>query len=237
MKSFIQNIYNTQADMNPLPSSREQQLMRLRLQYRLRKYLPSDKHVRMLDIGAGDGILISTLKQMGYDGITGVEISESRIARAKKLGITDIIHIDAMEYLPSHPNEFKVIFALDVIEHFTKENLITLVKLAYQALEPGGTFVVHTVNTTLYSGYRYTDLTHECGFTPESLTQLLINAGFVDIEILESGFEPVSIKTAIRKIAWSIIKIPICMFFIILTGSVQGGIYTPSMLGSGKKPA
>lgn len=237
MKSFVKNIYNTQADMVLLPSPREQQIMRLRLQYRLRKYLPSDKHVRMLDIGAGDGMLVSALKQIGYDGITGVEISESRIARAKKLGITDIIHIDAMEYLQAHPNEFKVIFALDVIEHFTKENLITLLKLVYQALESGGIFVVHTVNTVLYSGYRYTDFTHECGFTPESLLQLLINAGFIDIEILESGFEPVSIKTIIRKIAWDILKIPVRMFFIILTGSMQRGIYTPSMLGTGKKPA
>jgi len=236
MKELIKHIYETQADMKPLPSLREQEIIRNRLRHRFRKYLPADKHARMLDIGAGDGMLISTLKQMGYDNITGVEISEHRIERARKLGVTDIVHIDAMEYLDSHANEFRVIFALDVIEHFSRQNLIAFVNLVYQALQPGGIFIIHTVNTTLLSGYRDVDLTHECGFTPESLTQLLTNAGFIDIEILESGFEPVNFKTLIRKCLWNIVKIPVMLFFIILTGSVQSGIYTLSMLGSGKKP-
>src|SRR5437763_195378 len=87
--------------------------------YRMRKWLPDDKAVRVLDLGCGPGILLTALQSVGFKHLYGVDLNSEavRIARARHACVEQG---DVRDYLRSITERFDLIFAFDLVEHFTK---------------------------------------------------------------------------------------------------------------------
>ena len=57
----------------------------------------------------------------------GIDISKEQIAIADSKGYK-VFHVDVFELLRMKANLFEIIFALDFIEHFSKDELIEMLK-------------------------------------------------------------------------------------------------------------
>lgn len=76
-----------------------------------------------LDLGCGDGLLLSLLKEKGIIG-KGLDISEEGVGKARAKGF-DVSVFDFSSKLPFPDNSFDVVISLDVLEHlYDPENLL-----------------------------------------------------------------------------------------------------------------
>jgi hypothetical protein len=68
-----------------------------------------------------------------------------------------------------------MIVMLDIIEHFTREELFPLMETVVRSLRPGGRLIASVPNAESPDGLRcvYTDITHEIAFTPMSFEEML----------------------------------------------------------------
>lgn len=145
--------------------------------------LPRD--ARILEIGCGHGSLLAWLRSRGYDDLVGVDASPSDVELAnERLGASVVVVGDAGEYLEEHEGSFDVVFAKAVVEHIPRAELLQLVRALSRSLRRGGRAIVDVPNMDwiLASHERYMDLTHEGGFTRESLATLLA-LGFDDVVV------------------------------------------------------
>lgn len=96
------------------------------------------KGKKLLDIGAGSGILVEQALKKGFDAV-GVEPSRWLWQKAQELNLPVVLGIFPHEELKK---SFDVITLIDVIEHVT--NPVGLLKDAANALSPDGIVVVAT---------------------------------------------------------------------------------------------
>lgn len=150
------------------------------------KIMPANKNASILDFGCGVGHFLYHLKKMGYCNYYGIDISRQQIEYCKSY-VTDKVEIvDGMIFLQNMTEKYDVIVAHDVLEHISKEKVITILNLIFQALKKGGIFILRVPNMSNPFGLdaRYNDFTHELGYTAKSLYQILCISGFREIEIL-----------------------------------------------------
>jgi 2-polyprenyl-3-methyl-5-hydroxy-6-metoxy-1,4-benzoquinol methylase len=93
---------------------------------------------KLLDIGAGSGILVEEARQMGFDA-AGIEPSRWLQDKARRRGLEVVLGIFPH---PDLPGPFDVITLTDVIEHVSDP--VGLLKAAGKALAPGGIIAVTT---------------------------------------------------------------------------------------------
>lgn len=96
---------------------------------------------------------------------------------------------------------------------------------------PRGVVLISTMNAeSLFSTrIRYSDFTHEVGFTPDSLSQVLHFIGFTDAKVFPKGPYVHGLKSAVRWVLWRSIKQLIRFYLLVETGSVGSGVYTETM--------
>jgi 2-polyprenyl-3-methyl-5-hydroxy-6-metoxy-1,4-benzoquinol methylase len=174
-----------------------------------------NKSSSILELGCGPGYLLQYLETKGFNNCQGIDISPEQIEIAKSKGY-EVLQGDAIEFLKTTQKTFDIIFAFDFIEHFTKDELIELTSLIYKNLNSGGVFIIRTPNGQgIFSGtIIYGDLTHQTIFTPNSLIQLLSQAGFNKIECFENGPISKDFKGFIRKLVWKFFKVIVNIFRI-----------------------
>jgi cyclopropane fatty-acyl-phospholipid synthase-like methyltransferase len=173
-------------------------------------FFPKDRNIRLLDLGCGYGSFLYACAQSGYRNLMGVDNSPEQVALAEKLGIREIgeiIQKNIFEFLREVKVEFDVITAIDVLEHFTKEEIMILLPLIYDALKPGGLFVIRSVNgeSPFMGRWLYADFTHELCFTRMSIRQLLLSAGFYEVRCFEVPPLVHSFMSGVRAFLWRII--------------------------------
>lgn len=176
----------------------------------VQKHFPADRSVRILDLGCGYGALLAALRDAGYKNISGVDVSAEQIAAACPLGEFDITCADLLAYLRTQPDEnFDLIAALDVLEHFTREELLTVVDEVARVLHRGGRFIVHVPNGEAIAPgvVRYGDLTHELAFTPASLRQLANACGLKAVEFIEDRPVAHGMVSSMRAFLWWLMTI------------------------------
>lgn len=150
-----------------------------------RMYLPyfTGKH-HVLDIGCGRGEFLSLMQENGIPA-EGVDLYAPYIDHCRMQGLSAECG-DGIAYL-ANMNEVDGIFAGQVAEHLTTEQLISLCDTAYEKLTDGGCIVIETPNPTslsIYTGAFYIDPSHEKPVHPLTLRYFLEKAGFRQIEIL-----------------------------------------------------
>lgn len=157
----------------------------------LRPYLPSDRKLKILEIGPGNGLAMKRLMQMGYNEILGIEVDHNLARQARDNGL-HVEHISAEalnERLALLSNEFDLVFCMHVIEHVPKNQQIAFVRAVQKCLKSEGYFVCETPNALgpAANYYRYNDWTHDFIFTPISLRFLFENSG---LDVLYAGAAP-----------------------------------------------
>ena len=232
------NLFRTKLYENYRSTAQKGTIDRLyfqRLKYAVARILPESKDVLMIDIGAGSGDNIAAVRNLGYKNIKGVDISPEQVQAAADAGIDGVSCADAFEWLEHNKNKYAVIFALDLIEHFSKQEIIKFIELSFDALEPKGVIIVRVPNSLVIAGYRYCDFTHQQAFTSHSIAQALRVGGFTDVEIRECAPEPVSVLGVIRLGLWKLVRLAIYLYFYVATGNAMGGVYSMNLIAVARK--
>jgi 2-polyprenyl-3-methyl-5-hydroxy-6-metoxy-1,4-benzoquinol methylase len=167
--------------------------------------IPSDKSIQILDLGCGTGSLVATLKSDGYNNVLGIDISKDQIEVAAQMGVTDTVNGDLLEHLAQHQGKYDLITGIDIIEHFSKDELVELLKLVKTALKLGGKTLFRTPNmdSPMSSVFAHADFTHECFLNKSSAIQVMLAVGFKGVTVLPGlVFIENPIKEIVRKIIW-----------------------------------
>jgi 2-polyprenyl-3-methyl-5-hydroxy-6-metoxy-1,4-benzoquinol methylase len=195
------------ADMNGL--RRMMESPQPALEGLIRRFFPADREGAILDVGCGFGLLLHLLRQAGYRNLTGIETSPEQVNAAHALGIDCVRSGDLIKALREGKSQrFDVIVAFDVLEHFTKDEILNILDLVYNALKPGGTLLLHVPNgEAIFSGkIFFGDFTHQTAFTAKSLHQVAAHCGFTSITCYEDRpvvHGPVSMM---RAVLWTIVR-------------------------------
>jgi SAM-dependent methyltransferase len=154
-----------------------------------RYYLPHFARLgpdaEILEIGCNRGYLLATLSAAGYRRLHGIDLSPVDVDEARVIvPDANLECVAAADFLTRRPGAFDAILMKAVLEHVPKADTLPLLDAVASALRPGGVALVDVPNMDwLFAGHeRYMDFTHEVGFTPESLRQVLGTA-FSDVKV------------------------------------------------------
>jgi len=194
------------------------------LRWLVRSCMPADRAAAILDIGCGHGAILYALQQAGYRNARGVDGSAEQVQAAARLGIAGVQQGDLMQALrDATAASLDVVIAFDVIEHFTKAELIPLVDEVHRVHRPGGRWIIHAPNAEgpFGSRVRHGDLTHELAFTRTSLGQLLLASGFARVEAYEDRPIAHGFTSGVRAALWRLIRATLLFYIAVETGSLD----------------
>ena len=140
----------------------------------------------------------------GYSNISGYDISQEQVNVAHKLGMKNIYCSDINDFFDKN-EKVDVLVGLDIIEHFTKDELMGFLSKAKKCLNPGGKIILRTPNmdapqTSLYA---FGDVSHETFLNKSSALQVLNSIGFLNTRVhggLIRNQNP--LFEIIRRIGW-----------------------------------
>ena len=142
-------------------------------------------HNPVVDLGCGRGELAEVLSGRGIH-VIGVEPDAGMAAEARSRGL-DIRITDAVSFLEScEPDSLGAIFSAHLAEHVPFDDLLRIVHLSLQKLEPGGLFVAETPNpaTLVVLGNSFIlDPTHLRPIHPSLFAFVCETAGFRDVRL------------------------------------------------------
>ncbi len=158
-----------------------------------RGWLPRDRSTPILDIGCGSGQFLYFLRERGYDRAIGLDLDRDQVAMARTLGL-DATCARVDDFLEGDDRTYGLIAMLDILEHFTREELFVLMEVAATRLEPGGRLIASVPNADSPHAARaiYADITHELAFTPTSISELFFCHGLRVAEFRDPWPAPVS---------------------------------------------
>lgn len=169
----------------------------------IKPLFPPGKPLRVLDVGCGSGYNASQYAAMGHQ-VVGIDLAESGISNARKSypGLRfEVVEAGAnfLEALREPP--FDVVTSTEVVEHLYDPR--SWARACYAALKPGGRLIC----TTPYHGYLKNlalaafnkmdwhlnplwDGGHIKFWSRKTLSQLLIEAGFTNVQFRGAGRAP-----------------------------------------------
>ncbi len=203
-----------------------------------KRLLPKDKNAKIVDLGCGCGSFLYFLNKEGYLNTLGVDCSQEQVDLAHKLGIKSVICENLVDTVKKHNQEFDVIVAIDVLEHFKRDELFILVKSMRDALKPGGILIIRSPNADgpFFGRYRYIDFTHEIVFTKLSITELLVRSGFHDVKVYPVNPVIHGLFSFVRYLIWQAFRYILILYLTAETGHFKGHIFTLNLIAVGKRP-
>lgn len=172
--------------------------------------LPFEKDLPILEIGTGGGGFLTASRRAGFTNVSGLDVSAQQIEFCRRLGFSAVECVSGVDYLERPGQSFAAIVMADVLEHLTKAEALRIPGLAFRRLLPGGRLIIRVPNLSnpLNLRTRYADLTHEVGFTLESLAQLLRNADF-QVQQVRGDYAPHPrwpVRLVFDQILWAAFK-------------------------------
>lgn len=156
------------------------------IRQRVAEYLPCFAGASdVLDIGCGRGEFLDLLRER-HVRARGLDINHEmvEVCRARGLAADEG---DALSYLRSLPDEsLGGLFAAQVVEHLPPEYLTGLIDTAFLKLRPGSRIVLETINPACWAAFFESyirDISHVRPLHPDTLTYLLVAAGFQRVEV------------------------------------------------------
>jgi O-antigen chain-terminating methyltransferase len=140
---------------------------------------------QMLDIGCGRGELLNMLRGEGIE-CWGIDTDPLMVEMTRSLGVHAVVNDAMSEMRTVKDGKLGGMFAAQVVEHMFPGDLLALLRETRRALAPGGVIVLETLNPAslgvLAKSY-YRDIDHKQPIHPETLAQLLEQAGFAGVEL------------------------------------------------------
>jgi glycosyltransferase involved in cell wall biosynthesis/SAM-dependent methyltransferase len=139
----------------------------------------------VLDVGCGRGEFLDALRERDI-GARGLDMDPTMVDRCREKG-HDVQLADAASYLRGLDDDtVPGVFAAQVIEHLSADQLNEFLALAHAKLAPGGVAVLETVNPHSPPALKafWTDTTHHHPVFPEVALALSRLAGFHSGEVL-----------------------------------------------------
>lgn len=200
----------------------------------IRRHFPADRAARVLDLGCGHGALLHFARRAGYNNLRGVDTSPEQVAAARRLDIHGVELGDVLQTLRGlSEGACDVVVAFDVIEHFTKPEVLEVVDEVRRVLASGGRWILHAPNgESPFAGrIRYGDFTHELAFTHESLSQLLLCSGFSEVRCFEDRPVIHGVVSALRWVSWMCIRALLRFYLAAETGDLAArSIFSQNLL-------
>jgi len=195
------------------------------------KLLPNKKESAILEIGCGDGSFIYWLNSIGYNDVSGIDVSLEQITHGKSLGINNLECTDLFTFLKFKKRKFDLIIAKDVIEHFTRDEVFEILTLVNENLTSNGRFIIQVPNGEglFYTSIFYGDYTHEMAYTASSINQIALNNNFSKSSCYPIPPAPLGLKSTVRSWIWQLIVYKTKFKKMIATGSPKG-IFTPNLI-------
>ena len=150
------------------------------------KYVPKNKEASILIVSCGPGYFVSLLKEEGYKNVLGIDSDPEKVDYAKRKGL-NCRSENAFAFLEKNQQPFDVIIAEQEINHLTKEEIVSFLKLCWDNLKKDGTLIVHSLNGAnpiTGSEAIAQNFDHYNSFTEYSLRQVLQHTNFVQIQII-----------------------------------------------------
>jgi len=202
--------------------------------YILTPYLPEERDVNIVEIGCGSGNLLRYLEKAGYRNVVGIDSSIEQVHYCQEQGILKVHKADGIDYISDKNNMYNVILGFDILEHFTKQKAFEFLNASYNALIPGGRIVLRVPNMSNIFGSRsrFMDITHEAGYTENSLQQILAITQFINIRIIP-GKPIYHIKRRIRVLASNTLH----RLLYLLAAVPIPRVTSKNIIGIGEKPS
>jgi glycosyltransferase involved in cell wall biosynthesis/SAM-dependent methyltransferase len=134
----------------------------------------------VLDIGCGRGEFLDLLRERGLE-YAGIDPDPDMVGRCRAKGHENVEVADANSYLEKCADDsIGAIFCAQVIEHMPYEELLRFYGLGLRKLEPGGRFILETVNPHSVPALKtfWIDPTHQHPLFPEVALALCEISGF-----------------------------------------------------------
>lgn len=209
------------------------------LRHAIRTWFPPDRSARILDLGCGSGALIHFARELGYTQVAGVDTSPEQVRCAHALGLTEVSEGDLLETLRgTEDSSLDCVVALDVLEHLTRAECLSLADEVHRVLRPGGRWIIHVPNGEGLFGMRirYGDLTHEIAFTRGSMQQLLAAAGFSRVACFEDRPVVHGLKSGARWIVWMGVRACLRLALAAETGDLgRSALFTQNLFAVATK--
>lgn len=236
---FYKNYFKTQASRYAdAPEANQIAISKETLAAEILPLIPSNKEVSILELACGHGTLLGLLQESGYTNTAGIDISDDQVEKSKQLGVANVKCGDIQSFLSQSGESYDVIIGVDIIEHFTKSELLSLLEAIKERLNPGGQVVFRTPNCDALLGttYCYGDFTHEIYLNYFSAEQVMLTMGFTSINISNSYIGVRNpIKNLFRSVLWVILKFW-CKVVLFASGrSAKKVAFTPNLIISARK--
>lgn len=195
--------------------------------------LPFSKDVRIFDMGCGSGSLLKILQETGYKNTSGMDISPEQVKIAEEMGVTGVVEGDALNFIAENSGVFDVVLGMDIIEHFTKDELTVLLQNIHKSLKPGGMAIFRTPNMDAFlsSVFAYGDFTHENYLNASSAEQVCMACGYSSVTVLPGLMRIKNpVKELCRKLVSIIIKLRFKLYLFATARSSKNVLWSPNML-------
>ena len=200
-------------------------------------FLPRDRQAAIVDLGCGFGGFIAHVHERGYMQACGIDASHQMVETARRLRIEGVCQGDLRCFLSGSDNQYALITAFDVIEHFHKDDIIDLLWRAHRALCADGLMILSTPNAMSKYGRwcRYADFTHEHIFDANSIRQCLIASGFRRVQVMPLPPVVRGFASGVRWALWQIWEPMLKLSFAVESGWDSGQVFTPNLVAVAHK--
>ena len=204
------------------------------IKYNFSEYLSKiNNQQSVLEIGPGNGELLSLLNKQGMTNIDIVDNDKSVLDYcSKKFEIRNAILSKSLDLTKSVKNKYDLIVLTQVFEHIPKSSYLNWIKCMYSSLVPGGRIIITVPNgaNPLVGTERYGDLQHENVFTIFSFSELMTFSNLKNSTYKIKGFEipPNSIINIIRIILQKMLH-AVFILLMIINGAIYQTLMTPNI--------
>lgn len=187
----------------------------------------------IFDMGCGSGSLLKVLQDQGFAHTEGMDLSAQQVKIAEKFEVKNVKLGDALEFLKHNKSKYDIILGMDIIEHFTKDELVQLLHLIKENLTIGGMALFRTPNldAPIATAFANGDFTHENYLNASSAEQVGLACGFSQVYVMES-FMKINhpLKEAIRKLLFFLLKSAFKLTLFATARSSKNVLTSPNLI-------
>ncbi|KAF0151096.1 MAG: SAM-dependent methyltransferase [Ignavibacteria bacterium] len=184
-----------------------------------KQLLPIDKTSNILELGCGFGKNLLVLESLGYKNCHGIDISQEQIEYAKNvLGLCNVEKVDIFQYLYNNSTSYNCILLIDVLEHFSDDELFKISVYLKPALKENGILIIQVPNgITIFNPIFYGDITHKRAFSTYSVRQFLKMADFDQPDFFEPNIPVNNTASFIKNVIWKLFLRPFLSLYIFIS--------------------